>query len=264
MILGLLVGAAAAADVPAAWNSLTDATMTEAVGGSPDIALRYCAAALDDVAADDAARGDLLYCVARNQLRLGDVNAAAGSLNAVPASSPAWGPARTLLDRLHLEARALPALPARCGFERDACGFVRGWEMLEKGVLEAREVGEDSVLAWDTMVRDAEGDRISVAFQAGVEVREIRFRVRSTRFPADIRVYLVEGSGARFLSPILEVPVDGWREVELDAAAFRPVDGAGAQVAPRSTRLVEFVDLTGTLLTDRGANTLLFDDLAVR
>lgn len=261
----LLALGALAAEVPAAWNSLNDASMTEAVGGAPDIALRYCATALDDAAAADPIRGELLYCLARNQLRLGDVNAALGSLNAIPAGSPAWSPARTLIDRLQLEARALPGVPARCTFDRDVCGFVRAWETLEKGVLEAREVGEDAVLAWDTTVRESEDDRISVAFKADATVRSVGFRVRATRFPADLRVYLVEGSGARFLSPIVEVPVESWLEVRLPVSAFRPVGGAAPVAAgPRAARLVEVVDLTGTLLGDRGPNTLLLDDLELR
>ena len=259
-----LVLGALAAEVPPAWNSLNDAAMTEAVGGSPDIALRYCEAALDDVVADDPLRGDLLYCVARNQLRGGDLTGALSSLDAIPPASPAWGPARSLLDKLQLEARALPALPVKCGFERDTCGFIRTWEMRDKGVLEAREVGEDSVLAWDTTVRETEGDRISVAFKTGVMVRTLRVRVRATRFPADLRLYLIDGSGSRVLSPIVEVPVEGWLDVEVPLAAFRPVDGGLARSSPRSVRLVEVLDLTGTLLTDRGPNTLLFDDFEVR
>jgi hypothetical protein len=260
----LLALAARAAEGPGAWTYLNDAGVIEAGGGTPDVAARYCEEGLGNAHADDPLRGDLLYCVARDRLQLGDVNGAMAALHEIPAVSPAWAPAHGLLDKLRLQEEAIPRLPATCTFDRDVCGFVRAWEMLDKGLLEAREVGDAAVLAWDTTVRETEDDRIAVAFGTDVALHAVSFRARATRFDADLRVAVVEGSGARFLGPIVQVPAAGWITVSLPVSAFRPVDTVGARATPRGVRLLEITDLTGTLLVDRGANTLLLDDLELR
>lgn len=261
ILLGLLGEAVASPD---AWNSLNEAAMIEAAGGTAEAAARVCTAALDTAPADDPTRGELLYCIARNRLRLGDENGALGALRAIPTTSPAWATARGLVDRLQLQAGALPRLPVTCTFDGEQCGFVRAWDGVDKGVLEDRDDGDETVLAWDTVVKEGEEDRIRVAFATDVAPRSVSFRVRATKIASDLRVYLSEGNGLRFVSPILEVETDNWAHITLPVSAFRPVDGMPARVSPRAVRVVDLVDLTGTLRPERGENTLLLDDFEVR
>lgn len=263
MILVLATTLALAAEGPAAWDSLNEARVFEAAGGTPDVAVLRCQEGLENTPADDPMRGELLYCVARNRLRLGDQNGALAALREVPSTSSAWGPAHTLIDRIQLQARAIPHVPVVCTFDADTCGFVRTWERLDKGLLERRDIGDRTTLAWDTTVKESEEDRIAVALASDAPVRSVSFRAMATRFEASLRFYLVEGSGTRHLGPVVQIPTGSWTQVTLPVSSFRSAD-ARAGGPPGTVRLVEIVDLSGTLLTDRDANTILFDEIELR
>lgn len=260
-MIPLIAGALAAGT--GSWGYLHDAMAAETVDGTPGVAEAYCLEGLENAPPTDPLRGELFLCVARNRLKVGNESGALDALRQVPGASAAWGPAHTLLDLLELRRLALPGLPVSCSFDRDTCGFVRTWEMLDKGVLETRDLGDDRVLAWDTNVKDGEDDRLLVAFAQDVPVRSVAFLVRTTQFPAAVRVVLADGAGLRFLGPVLTAPTDGWVSVSLPVSAFRPVDDGGSG-PPRAVRVLEIVDLTGTVNADRGPNVILFDDLELR
>jgi len=260
-VIPLVAGALAAGS--GSWGYLHDAMAAETVDATPGVAEAYCLEGLENADAADPLRGDLLLCLARNRLKVGNEPGAMDALRRVPATSAAWAPARALLDQLEIRRIALPAPPVSCTFDRDTCGFVRTWEMLDKGVVEARDLGDERVLAWDTTVKDGEDDRLHLAFAEDATVRSVSFLVRANPFPASVRVVLTSGAGARFLGPVLTAPTEAWASVALPITAFRPVDG-GRGGPPGSVRLLELVDLTGTVSADRGANVVLLDDLEIR
>lgn len=263
MILALLA-ALARADETSAWESIYDARLAIVSEGSPEIAVKYCEAALEELAPGDPDRGAVLYTLGRTRWELGEVDAARAALREAATDPKAGAAARALLARIELLDVAVARLPAVCGFEGGLCGFRRSWTTVEKGPLQVRPLEGNAALAWDVQVKAQETDRIALALVDGLPVRSLHLRARAEAFPADLRFTLFDGAGGRYSAPVVEVPTDRWLEIELPLAAFQAQDPTARARTPRRVRLLEIEDLTGLLLPDRGENTIWIDDAAVR
>lgn len=258
----MILLAGAFAGETSSWDAIWESRLADALDGTPEAAASIAEEGLGNASETDPLRGELLYALGRFRADLGDARGARGALGAA-VGARAGPAARALAERLELAETAVDRVPTTCGFERDRCGFLRAWETAEKGTLEVREVGEASVLAWDTTVVENETDRLLVAFAPDLSPRSLTFRVRADRFPADLRLTIGDGSGWRWAAPVVAVSSTEWATVTVPLVQFRPLE-ADSPLSPRMVRLLEIEDLSGLLLADRGANTVWFDDLEIR
>lgn len=269
MIL-LALGAALADESARVWESLYDARLVEAADGTPEVAILYYEEIVADLSPDDPTYGMAWYWLGRTRYGLGDTTGAATALRNALRDEAVRPQAAALLGRLAMKERAIRALPYAFGFDGGSTGaFVRAWEVEDKGKLEARAEGGQSVLAWETTVRGGEADHVGAALDLDGRVKNVRFQVRSSAFPAELRVTLSDGAGGRYSAPVIQVPTGQWLQVDLPASVFRSTDGArgggGNALRPSDpVRMVEIEDLTGLLSPDRGTNTLYVDAFEIR
>lgn len=269
MIL-LAAALALAADPARDWETLYDARLVEAADGTPEVAVLYYEELVADLRPEDPLYGTAWYWLGRTRYGLGDVEGAVTALRNALRDGGVRAQAAALLGRIELKSRAVRALPATFGFEDGRTGaFVRSWEDADKGGLEARAAFGGPVLAWATTVRAGEADHLAAALEIEGGVSRVAFRVRSKAFPAEMRVTVSDGAGARYSAPVLQVPTGEWLEVSLPASAFRSTDGArggeGSALRPGGpVRILEIEDLTGLLSPDRGENTLYLDAFEIR
>lgn len=263
MILGLLLlsGPGRADDEARAWETLYDARLVEAVDGTPEVAVMFYEELLRDLRPTDPAWGQTCYALGRARWELGERDAAVSALRQAARVPDTRVAANALLARIDLAGRAIRALPATIPFQGSTGGFVRAGEFAEKGTLEIRPVEGNPALAWNTRVETGQEDRVTVALEPGLALREVSFRVRAGAFPATLAVVVVDGAGGRYAAPPVTVPVDGWLEVNLPIASFR---AEGDDARPPGVRLLELVDRTGLAGDNAGSNTLLVDDVVLR
>lgn len=189
-------------------------------------------------------------------------------------ADPSAGPrARQLLAHLDLSSHQFDRLPVTCTFDRDICGLVRVEEdgprasaaaATTRRTLEVVDYGEDFVLAWDTTVETTESDQIALALAPGLKLRAVSLRVRASQFAAQLRITVSDGSGGRWSTAMIRVPTEEWLDVDLPLSAFSAVNPSPQSRDPRGVRVVEIEDLSGKLGSERGENTILLDDLALK
>ena len=160
------------------WEQVWDARVVDAMYGDPALTQPFLRESLDEIPADHPDRGAVLYWFARVRLEVGDVTEAERLLREAATFPGAAREANALLARLALVANPLGPLPVTCDFARDTCGLQRAWDAVDKGLLEVRDVGDGSVLAWDTTVRGAESDSLLVS------IAEVNPSTTPTRCPA--------------------------------------------------------------------------------
>ncbi len=256
------VPALAADDSARPWEALYDARLVDAADGTPDVAAKFYEELLDDLGPRDAMRGVTCYWLGRARLESGDLEGAVEALRAAVDDPAMARAAETLLAQVELRQRALPALPAVWNFETGAAGFVRGSSGAGKGEVTIRRVEGNALLAWETIVRTGEDDAVMVAVAEGVAVHELRFRARSTSFPAVLRVSAGDGAGLRYAADAVQVPVETWVDIVVPVAGMKPVEPGSPPLKRAITLAIE--DVTGIIGSDRGVNTLLLDDVDLR
>lgn len=265
----LLVPLALADDAARVWESLYDARLVEAADGTPEVAVLYYEEAAGDLRRDDPLYGQTWYWLGRTRYVLGQREEAVRALQTAVQDETVRPQALALLGKIELEERAIRTLPSSEGFEHSTGAFVRAWEDVQKGQLDARTVQGRALLAWDTTVKAGEADRVQAALLADAPFQELRFEVRAHAFPVELRVSLSDGAGGRYSAPVIQVPTGQWLQVDLPARVFRSTDGGrSAQGSVLSSadrvRVIELEDLTGLLSPDRGENTLYIDTVEIR
>lgn len=266
MILALLGAAASPAwadESARAWETLHDGRLIEVADGTPEVAVRYYQDLLADMGPDASLRGPVSYALGRARLALDDPDGAVQALRVAEEDPATREDARALLLQVELRRREVAALPVTWTFDAGPGGLVHGGDG-SRGETALRRVGENVLLAWETVVRHGETDQLVARFASGVEMREVRFRVRASAFPAVLRVAASDGRGGRFAAPAFPVPVDRWAEVAVRAAEMRAVDPAPGTGSPAGVRSLLLEDVTGLASSDRGANTFLIDDVEIR
>lgn len=269
MILGALATslvvsapALAADDSARPWEALYDARLVDAADGTPDVAAKFYEELLEDLGPNDPMRGPTCYWLGRARLESGDLDGAVESLKSAVDDSAMARAAETLLTQVELRQHALPSLPAAWNFSAGAGGFVRGPTGSGKGELAVRRIDGDPVLAWETVVRTGEDDAIMMAVAEGVSVRELRFRARSTSFPAVLRVSAGDGAGLRYAADAVQVPLENWVDIVVSVSDLKAIEPGSPPL--RKVITVSIEDVTGLIGSDRGGNTLHIDDVELR
>ena len=266
----LAAATALAAEPTRAWETLYDARLVEAVDGTPEVAALYYEELVGELSPGDPLYGTTWYWLGRTRWGLGDVDGALLALRNAARDEGVRPQATALLGRIELVRRALRTFPAAFTFDGgDTGAFVRAWDTASDGALEARSVMGRSALAWETTVQAGEADHLQAALEGDGRLSGVRFLVRARAFPAELRVTVSDGAGARYSAPVIQVPTGEWLVVDLPARAFRSTDGArdGGGNALRPTdavRLLEIEHLSGLLSPSRGANTVFLDDFEIR
>lgn len=263
LLLAAALAHAQSTDASKYWQSVYDARLVDALG-DPGVSSQLLVEQLDGMPADHPERGEALYWLGRVRLDEGNAEEAERLFREAAGFPLSQRDATIALARLELARAAIPRLPASCTFERDTCGFLRGWESVDKGALELRDEGDLSVLAWDTNVRGAEFDSIRVALAPGLPARGLTMKVRATEIAADLRVVVRDGSGGAWASPVFVVPTDAWLPIDLSLTTLAPLSPSTQGATPRGVRVIELDDISGMLSTERGPNTLLLDELTIR
>lgn len=267
----IFVAAAALGAEPArAWETLHDARLVEAVDGTPEVAALYYEELVGELTPGHPLYGTAWYWLGRTRWGLGDADGAVLALRNAQRDEAVRAQATALLGRIGLKQRAIRSLPALFVFDGgDTGAFVRDWDTVGGTELVARGVMGRTALAWETLVQAGEADHISAALEGGGRISAVRFLVRARAFPAELRVTVSDGAGARYSAPVIQVPTGEWLLVDLPAGDFRSTDGArdggGNALRPSDpVRLLEIEDLSGLLSPGRGNNTLYLDDFEVR
>jgi len=223
-----------------------------------------------------AVRAEVLFHLGEARERLGDLRAAADAYRGAAESrvprSPWVEPARARLGRL-LEAEAsIRLLPALLDFERDLGGWQHSSHYAGKGTVQlAADPRPDrdgaKVLEWRTSVASREDDLIYLPLSPGDAVlRDVRFQIRTTAFPARLFLFVVHADGSRFSSPGFVVsPDSGWTWQSFQVPGdFRPIAGPARGPDPGRVKFLMLQDATGYFSTDRGENRILLDDFTLR
>jgi hypothetical protein len=258
LIAALFLGTARADDVARSWETLQDARLVEAADGTPAVAAAYYEELLSNMQPGDPLYGQTCYWLGRARYALGDADGAIAALREAAKDGATRPKADALLSRIEMEVRRVRKLPVTLGFETGIGVFVRAGETSDRGGLEVRSADGNAVLAWNTTVTDDGEDRIRAAFEPGSELEHIAFRVRTTAFPARVALVLSDGAGGTVRGAGIDVPVGEWVSVDVPVSAFSGGKGR------RAVRYLEIVDVTASAGTDRGVNTLLFDDVELR
>jgi hypothetical protein len=260
----ILASLALADEANRTWETLWDAGLVESGDGRPDLAVRYHQDLLQDLRADPDARdeelADAWFGLGRARLTLGLVDDAVAALELArqhPSRSEAAG---ALLAQVELNRRAVRRLPLTWTFEDEEGGLVPTGP--DRGTLELQDAGGNGHLAWRIDVGGGVGGEVAIRFAPGVKLHEVRLRVRATRFPIALRVAATDTMGGRYGADVLPVPTDRWIDVAFPVSAFQLAGGAGMGGRPIQTLLLE--DVTGFLGAERGANTILLDDVVLR
>lgn len=264
----ILLAAFVWADPTSAWKSLQEARLMEAADGTPEAAAQMYEELVAELEPTDPEYGPAWYWLGRTRWTLGEADAAVSALSNALQDPTVSAQAAALLMKIELRRRAVLTLPATFSFDDTRVAFVRNWDAADRGSLGIRAVASRSVLAWATTVRAGEADHIAMALETGGRITRIAFQVRAQAFPAELRVTVSDGAGARYSAPVIQVPTGQWMEVNLPAAAFRSTDGGrgggGSALQPTDpVRLIEVEDLTGLLSPDRGVNTLYLDSVEI-
>ncbi len=265
MILLFSLAIAGPADDVRTWEGLYDARLVEAADGNAVLALQYYQELLpEDMSRKYALRPEILYWLGRARFMAGDLDGAVVALREAAASVEEKKKAEALLAHIELTRKGVTTLPVRWNFEEGPGSLVRGADAPAVGRLDVRSVGENEhALAWDTVARAQEIDRLSLSFSGDQEVREIYFRARASSFPAEIQVLLHSADGTRFSAPLSIIPTEDWVDIRLPIVFFRTLDPLpGASLT--AVRRVEIQDITGYLSSDRGENTIFLDDFLVQ
>jgi hypothetical protein len=265
LILLLPLVWAGPADDVRTWEGLYDARLVEAADGNAVLALQYYQELLpEDMSRKYPLRPEILYWLGRARFMAGDLDGAVVALREAAMSPDEKKKAEALLAHIEMTRKGVTTLPVRWNFEEGPGSLVRGADAPAAGGLTVRSVGEaERVLAWDTVVRAQEIDRLSFSFSGDQEVREIYFRARAGSFPAEIQVLLHSADGTRFSAPLSIIPTEEWVDIRLPIVLFRTLDPLpGASLT--AVRRVEIQDITGYLSSDRGDNTIFLDDFLVQ
>ena len=264
----IFLAVAALADSTAAWKSLQEARLIEAADGTPEAAAQMYEELVAELQPTDPEYGPAWYWLGRTRWGLGEADAAVAALSNALQDPAVAAQAAAFLMKIELKRRAVRTLPATFTFDDARVAFVRNWEGADRGSLGIRTAASHSVLSWATTVRAGEADHIAMALDTGARIKSIAFQVRAQAFPAELRVTVSDGAGARYSAPVIQVPTGQWMDVSLPAASFRSTDGArgggGSALQPTDpVRLVEVEDLTGLLSPDRGVNTIYLDSVEI-
>jgi hypothetical protein len=265
VILLFALAMAGPADDVRTWEGLYDARLVEAADGNAVLALQYYQELLpEDMSRKYALRPEILYWLGRARFMAGDLDGAVVALREAATSVEEKKKAEALLAHIELTRKGVTTLPVQWNFEEGPGSLVRGADAPAAGLLVVRSVGENQhALAWDTIARAQEIDRLSFSFAGDQEVREIYFRARASSFPAEIQVLLHSADGTRFSAPLSIIPTEDWVDIRIPIVSFRTLDPLpGASLT--AVRRVEIQDITGYLSSDRGENTIFLDDFLVQ
>lgn len=244
------------------WEGLYDARLVEAADGTPQVAAQYYEELLGDLPLSSPQRPEVLYWLGRTHFVMGAYEAAIPVLQEA-AQDPAHAlQAEALLARIEMARHGVLALPVRWTFDDGPGALIRSSDSPSGGSLGVRSETGEAVLAWRTLARPGKIEQISAAFAQALPVRVLSFRARTSTFPADLQVVFHSSEGVRFSAPLVVVPVGRWVTIRLPLISFRTLDPVPDAHLDR-VRLMEIQDLTGYLSSDRGENTILFDDIVI-
>ncbi len=223
---------------------------------------------------DHNLRAELMYRLATGRERLGSLDSASATLEALLEEhldqEPWAGLAQTRLQRLAEYRHRIVELPVRYEFDRALGDWLHAGSYLLRGGLEwTGETGhdEDGAMLWLSPVTSQARDDIYLAFSTpSPPVRSVEIWVRALEFPAHLILLLVEEGGSRFASAryVIE-PADGWTLLRSEIEDFFLFPGEDVTRHPDPIRVTSILieDATATYSTDRGINRILVDDVVV-
>jgi hypothetical protein len=239
--------AAVDGDVASAIASLRRLVNSEIPGGDPSMAVAYLTLARlhADAGQLDEAREVLEGCLGTGQARAACVE---------------------LRGQLDLEAAAVRSVPVTWTFDTPDHGVFHPRAYWDKGDLKLRSDATTTWLAWSTRVDGVREDELVVPLASpSPGPRTLRVRARATTMRAEVEVELVDEEGRRFVPrpASIEIPADGWTDVEVTLRDATPLDGGTARFDPTRLHRLVLRDATG-LTGSVGRNEIHFDSLELR
>ncbi len=264
----LVWGLALAQDVRA-WQGMHEGMLLEAGEGDVQRAVSWYEGLIEGLPEDDDSQPELHYWLARARYALGESEGARRALRVAAEDDAFEDRAEALLGQIDSLDLQIRKLPVEHTFETGTSHWVHSWLHAGRGAI-ATDLApgeEGHALAWQTVVKDRQDDRILLTFAPEAsDVDSIAFRLRSEAFPAHLHPLLEDADGHLYsLAEPLLVATDGWLDVELDPNDFRRLEGSGrGNARPPEVAVLLFTDVTAWASSDRGPNTLYLDDVAVR
>lgn len=204
--------------------------------------------------------------LARLLAESGQLDEAREVLEGCLRTGQARGACVELRSTLDLEAAAVRTVPITWTFDTPDHGVFHPRAYWDKGDLKLRRDDATTWLAWSTRVDGVREDELVVPLaNPSPGPRTLRLRARATAMRAEIEVELVDEDGRRFVPrpASIEIPAEGWTDVEITLRDATPLDGGTARLDPTRLHRIVLRDATG-LTGSVGRNEVHFDSLELR